>query len=60
MDGDLREFVLLRTCLGHTCPWVSLERVGRPVTAAVLRDLAMRQRSNVPLGYDLAPENFTQ
>eukprot|EP00969_Alexandrium_andersonii_P095852 4232925-Alexandrium_andersonii.AAC.1 len=28
-DGNLREFVLVRTCLGHTCPWVSLERVGR-------------------------------
>eukprot|EP00969_Alexandrium_andersonii_P072784 3211590-Alexandrium_andersonii.AAC.1 len=60
MDGDLHEFVLIRTCLGHACPWVSLERVGRPATMEVLRDLATRQRSDVPLGYYLAPENFMQ
>eukprot|EP00969_Alexandrium_andersonii_P207348 9160647-Alexandrium_andersonii.AAC.1 len=28
-DGNLHEFVLTRTCLGHTCPWDALERVGR-------------------------------
>eukprot|EP00969_Alexandrium_andersonii_P237976 10503992-Alexandrium_andersonii.AAC.1 len=50
-DGDLHEFALIRACLGHTCPWVSLERVGRAVDALVLKDLALRQRSDAPLAY---------
>eukprot|EP00969_Alexandrium_andersonii_P215591 9522344-Alexandrium_andersonii.AAC.1 len=50
----------MRTCLGHTCPWVTLERVGRMATPEVLRDLALRQRSDVPLGYFLAPECIMQ
>eukprot|EP00969_Alexandrium_andersonii_P205070 9061404-Alexandrium_andersonii.AAC.1 len=45
-DGNLHEFVLIRACLGHTCPWVSLVRVGRAVDPSLSRDLALRQRSD--------------
>eukprot|EP00969_Alexandrium_andersonii_P264800 11703832-Alexandrium_andersonii.AAC.1 len=54
-DSNLHEFALMRACLGHTCPRVSLERVGQIVDCRVTRDLAPRQRSVTPLAYHVAP-----
>eukprot|EP00969_Alexandrium_andersonii_P180844 7991513-Alexandrium_andersonii.AAC.1 len=59
-DGNLREVVIVRACLGHTCPCVSLGRVGPMVDRGIMRDLAMRQRGEVPFVYYVAPQHIMQ